>query len=289
MGLHNRPYWQDEQSGGGGGLNLGLPRPSSAVKILLILNVVVFVAQQFAEPQLSLMLGATVGGWWQPWRYVTFQFLHHDFWHIALNMLGLYMLGTPLEEHWGTRKFAWFYLTCGAVAGLAYVVMGALVNLHPLVPIIGASGGVFAIVLACAVLFPHFKLLLLFFPVPIRLAAIIIFAGMIFTVLSGLGSAGPDSRFWSDVAHLGGAVAGAVWVWGLPRVQHARFPLAKRLRKGVWERKMRKMAQEQAEIDRILKKIHDQGLNSLTRGEKHRLAKATKQQQADDRRHSWTH
>ncbi|HUU91631.1 MAG TPA: rhomboid family intramembrane serine protease, partial [Phycisphaerae bacterium] len=186
MGLHDRPYWKDsDQTGGGsGGMSLGMPKPTRMVKYLLIINLAAFLAQVFLEVtlkfRLSTIFGATVGGFWQLWRYVTFQFLHdpRSLWHIGLNLLGLYMFGTPLEGRWGSRRFLTFYLTCGAVAGVAYVVMGGVLALPHGIPLIGASGGVYGILLACAVLFPNFRVILVLFPVPIRLAAVIIFGGM---------------------------------------------------------------------------------------------------------------
>lgn len=293
MPLYDRPYMKDESTtfdggGSGGGLAIGLPKPARAVKILLIVNIVVFVVQMFlddlqgrAPGSMSRWGGVTVNGSWQLWRYFTFQFLHAGFWHIALNMLGLYLLGSHLERHFGTRRFLWFYLSCGVVAGVAYVIIGALDGVPPDMPIIGASGGVYGIVLACAVLFPQFRLIFLFFPVPIRLAAIIIFGGMILMVLQAM-SAGRTSSVMSDVAHLGGAVAAAVWIWVLPKMRAARVSTRQKLNKGAWERKMKKRAAEQAEIDRILRKIHDDGLDSLSTRERRTLRDATKRRQKQD-------
>lgn len=291
MGLGNRPYWRGD-GGSTGGMSVGLPRPGQVVTSLLIANVVVFVAQIFLDRRtpghpvglMSGLFGVTVRQFWQVWRYVTFQFLHGDYWHIVLNMLGVYMLGAPLESHWGSRRFLVFYLVCGAAAGLAYVLIGATFDDLPgWVPIIGASGGVYGIVLACAVLFPHFQIILLFFPVPIRLAAILIFGGMILLVLSAL-SEGVVGQAMSDVAHLGGAVAAAVWIWGLPALAGAKGRALSRIRQGAWDRKMREEAQEQAEVDRVLRKIHDEGLNSLTAEEKETLQETTRRQREEDRR-----
>lgn len=297
MGLHDRPYMRTERPPGGGrveGLTIGMPRPTRAVKYMLLINIAVFVAQAFLDKSetgflglpvragpMSRWLGVTVGGFWQLWRYVTMQFLHGDFIHILFNMLGLYILGTPLEQHWGTRRFLRFYLSCGAVAGLAYVTIGALFQLNPELPIIGASGGVYGIVLACAVFFPQFRIIFLFFPVPIRFAALIIFGGMILLVLRSLG-AGHTEAAMSDVAHLGGAVTAAVWVWVLPRVGIRMRLGPNGTGRGRWERKLKRQRRQQEEIDRILDKIRRDGLASLSRHEKRILRQATEQQQAED-------
>lgn len=266
--------------GGGRGLGIGLPPLTPAVRVLLIVNVGLFVLQiiPFVDQLLVELLAVSVGTFWQPWRYVTFQFLHADFIHIAVNMLGLYLLGTPLEREWGTRRFTWFYLSCGVAAGLAYVLIGASFGLPRFAPIIGASGGVYAIVLACAVLFPHFQILFLFFPVPIRLAAIIIFAGMLFMVAGAL-SHGQTHQAMSDVAHLGGAACAAGWIWLLPRLQAARAESGR----GSWQRKQRRVAAEQESIDRILEKISRQGIGSLSWLERRSLRRASQSQRQEEK------
>ncbi|MFP4105705.1 MAG: rhomboid family intramembrane serine protease [Phycisphaerae bacterium] len=299
MGLHDRPYWKESQGGPGDmggsgiarGLTVGLPKPAKAVKTLLIINFAVFLLQMFFDQSrgpgdpglMSRWLGVTVGEWWQVWRYLTCQFLHGGFLHILLNMLGLYLLGTPLEQRaLGTKRFVIIYLLAGAVGGLAYVIIGALFNLDPTIPIIGASGGVYAIVLACAVYFPHFRLIFLFFPVPIRLAALIIFGMMIFVVLSSL--AGGNVRdAMSDVAHLGGASVAAFYIWGLPRFSGTTRKMKQKVDQGSWERRMRRREEEEAEVDRILDKIKQQGINSLSRGEKKTLQEATRHQREEEK------
>lgn len=293
MGIHDRPYWKDNQESGfrGGGLmrgvTVGMPRPGQVVKYLLIINIVAFILQLIFLKilPLSSIFGVTLEGWWQIWRYVTFQFLHshQSLFHLGLNMLGLYMLGTPLERQWGGKIFLRFYLTCGITAGLSYVIMAGLMGLPPYVPLIGASGGVYGIVLACAVLFPQFRLIFFLFPVPIRLAAVIIFGGMILVVLRSLSSGQVGPSFWSDVAHLGGAVAAAVWIWVLPRMLGTISQTRSRINQGAWDRKMKTRHAEQKEIDRILEKIHIKGLNSLTYKEREKLKRATRKQGEQDR------
>jgi membrane associated rhomboid family serine protease len=304
MGLGNRPYLRDEQSagpggyGGGGmmrGVMFGMPRPARAVKWLLIVNAVAFVLQLFFDQPgtgpggvpigtMSYYFGANLAGWWQPWRYVSFQFLHGGLWHIALNMLGLYMLGTPLERSWGPKRFLRFYLICGVVAGAAYVGMAALTDaIPPWMPIVGASGGVYAVVLAAAVLFPHFRLIFFLFPVPIRFAAVIIFGGMIFVVLSSLSAGEYGPQFWSDVAHLGGAVTAAIWLGLGPAISQARTQARQAMRQGAWDRKMRSEQADREEIDRILEKVRREGIGSLGDKERRKLQEATEKQRKKDR------
>lgn len=302
MSLSDRPYWREDggagsgQGGRGGrggrglagGMTIGFPRPTRTIKYLLAINIGMFFAQLIFKASgvdLAEVLGATVAGWWQVWRYLTFQFLHSTgtLWHLGLNMLGLYMLGTPLERQWGRKRFLTFYLSCGAFAGLAYVAMAAMLSLDSHVPLIGASGGVYAILLACAVLFPHFRLIFFLFPVPIRLAAVVIFAAMGLTVFGSLsaGQAGPG--FWSDVAHLGGAGAGAFWIWALPRLRGEVYKRRRKFNQGAWQRRMDKLRRQQQEIDDILDQIRAKGLASLTRAQREKLKQSTVKQQEEEK------
>ena len=105
---------------------------------------------------------------------------------------------------------------------------------------------------------------------------------MIFTVLGGLTGGGISADFWSDVAHLGGAVAAAFWLWVVPRAAPAISDGRQRLRRGTWRRRIEQMQQEQQEIDRILDKIHEAGIGSLTRRETKILHDATRRQRQQE-------
>ena len=290
MGLHDRPYWREESGGAPGGLGgarIVFPKPARAVKYLLVINLAAFVVQLIFSTQgmnVSRWLGVTVVDFWQVWRYVTFQFLHGGFMHIFMNLLVLYMFGTQVERHWGARRFLEFYLSCGVAAGVTYAVIAAVVSQNPGmgairgVPLIGASGGVYGILLACAVLFPHMRIILFVFPMSMRTAALIIFGIAVLYVLGGWGRA----EFWSHVAHLGGAGMGAVWLWVIPKVRHRARGVIRRAGRGAWERKMQRRRQETLTVDRILEKINEQGIGSLSRGEKKILQDATRRQQKED-------
>ncbi len=291
MSLRDRSYWRDDQDHFGGGVQVVRPQFPKAVKYLLIINVAVYVVQVFldqpkpAQPAglLSSLFGVTVEGFWQIWRYLTFQFLHGDAWHLFFNMLALFFLGPVLERHWGTKRFVKFYLSCGIVAGLAYVVIGALYGLPGDMPIIGASGGVYGILLACAVLFPRIKLLLFFIvPISIRILAGFIFGAMALVVLRALAQ-GQAYAAMSDVAHLGGAAAAAFWLWALPPLREGAVEGKAGSRRGAWQRKMKKRQANDEEIDRILEKIKQEGINSLTSRERQKLQEATRKQHEEQR------
>lgn len=275
------------------GLRWSFPRPGRVVLALLLANAGVFLLQVFFDQRpastLTSLFAVTGEAFWQVWRYVTFQFLHASPSHLAMNMLGLYMLGTTLERQMGGRKFLVFYLVCGVAAGLAYVVVGSIAGVPAGRPIVGASGGVFGIILGCAILLPEMRVVLFIFPMSMRLLATIVFVVIGLVLLQSFAS-GQVMQAMSDVAHLGGAAAAGAWLWLGPRLQGRigrRFtqggPANPNPNSGAWQRRMKRLAEEQAQVDEILKKIHDKGIASLTAREKKILQDATRRQREQER------
>jgi membrane associated rhomboid family serine protease len=277
MGLYDREYAQDghesrpryafQMGSGFGGV-------TPAVKWLLIANGVVFLAQLLgADGFLTSWLSVWPGSWGrdlQVWRLVSYQFLHdaQNMFHILLNMLGLFFLGPTLEQHWGTRRFLGFYLGCGVAGGLLYVLLSA-VKVLAVGQMIGASGAILGLLAACAILFPHFVVILIVFPVPIRVAAVIlIFIAVVSILGRGVNAGG-------EAAHLGGMAAGAAYVWSRGRVE----TWTNRLVRPWQKRRASKLENLDREVDRILQKVHESGIHSLTWSEKATLRKATETEQ----------
>ena len=280
MSWRDRPYGGEPQGpysrGTGGGIGLGMPRPTRVVKYLLIANFAVFILAALTGQQNSFLFKwgmmfpeDVLHG--QIWRLVTYEYLHDPFsiWHILFNMLGVYFLGPPLERSWGPRKFFIFYTVGGVLGALFYVVLATAGALPP-GGMIGASGCVLAVLGACALLFPQFQVILFIFPVPIRFAAALFCGIYVLNLLSRGVNAG------GDAAHLAGLVYGVLWpLFGerwLRNLQAVRQ----------YSKQQRHMHSEQdvrAELDRILRKVHEQGVNSLTAAEKRTLADATRRQQ----------
>lgn len=189
-----------------------------AVKALLIANVVMFVLTFVASETIITLLGLwpsavlTEGRLWQP---VTYLFLHSpsSFGHILFNMLAVWMFGVELERRWGTTFFTKYYFVCGVGAGLVTVAasllpFGAARAAYD-APTIGASGAVYGLLLAWALLFPHRQILFMFiFPLPARAFVAIIGAIAFF---SAVGSGGGSV---AHVAHLSGLVIGWLYLKG---------------------------------------------------------------------------
>jgi membrane associated rhomboid family serine protease len=279
MGLYDRDYTQESYQRAyhyGPPMRMGFPKVTAVVKQLLIINIAVFLTAIIIRP-----LGVLIYDWFQLdpttlaralqlWRLVTYQFLHGDIWHIFFNMIGLYFLGPTLERHWGGRKFLIFYLSCGAVGGLFYLLLVAVGFLQAM-PMIGASGAILGMLAACAILFPHIRLFIfpLFFPIRIRTAALIFGAMYLFYVLTRSVNAG------GHAAHLAGMAAGAIYVFS----QSWQTKIKMKIQTSVRRRKTAEQWNLQMELDRILEKVHEHGIHSLTPKEKSILKRATEAEQ----------
>ena len=179
---------------------------------LVVANVVVYLAQM-AVPGLALPfalwpLGAEAASGGQvgfhPWQLVTYAFLHGSLLHLAFNMLALYMFGSALEQVVGPRRYLAFYLVSVLAAGLTQLVVTAASG--SMYPTVGASGGVFGVLLAYAVYFPRNKVYFFFVPIgiPARVAVVIYAAVELL-----LGVTGTEQGV-AHFAHLGGLFGGAL-------------------------------------------------------------------------------
>ena len=277
MGLYDRDYTQadfESQPRYGPHMRMAMPKITPVVKWLLIINVSIFVVMFLIDPLESFFFHwfsvypATVLTSLQIWRPITYQFLHDGPWHIFGNMLILFFFGPMLERFWGSRKFLTFYLICGAIGGLLYPFL-VLVGWLDVAYLVGASGSILGLLAAGAILFPNMMIYILgIIPIKLRVIAIIIVAISIIILLrpDKVGNAG------GEAAHLGGMVAGAVYV--LSQSWRDKFRL--KLRSGAWEKKMTSQRNLQAEVDRILEKVHSEGIQSLTMKEKRILRQATR-------------
>lgn len=275
MGLYDREYTQENYRPSFSRYQrVHMPRPTSMVIRLLIINVAVFLISILFKP-----VGIFIYRWFQLdassltralqlWRLVSYQFLHDPggIWHILFNMFVLYMFGRILEPHLGPRKFLIFYLTCGVVGGLFYLLLTAIGFLPPL-PMVGASGSILGIIGACAVLFPRIKMIIfpIFIPISIRFAAVGFAAFYALTILFR----GPNAG--GQAAHLAGMATGAIYAaW--PSIS-VRYNLKSRT--SLWQKKIQDHQKLSMQVDKILEKVYNHGVSSLSRKEKRILKKAT--------------
>jgi membrane associated rhomboid family serine protease len=223
------------------------------------------------------------------WRLVTFQFLHANMTHLLFNMLGLFFFGSIVEQYLGKRLYLAFYLVCGIFGAVMYLLLnllgqaatfpGVLVG-DIYTPLIGASAGVFGVLMAAARLSPNTTVLFMFF-IPMRLSTLIyLLVGIAaFTLVTSGANAG------GEAAHLGGAIAGWFFinnahllsdffeVLGPPGARsRGKAPKPGRPKR---RRKQAPKQDEDAEVDRILAKVANQGLESLTAKERKYLNKVS--------------
>lgn len=177
---------------------------------LIALNIGAFLLSA-ALPRLALNfalwpLGAewmfVPGAGFAPWQLVSYAFLHGGLMHLAFNMFGLYMFGEPLERVLGGRRFIVYYFACVLAAALTQLVVLRLAGTYA--PTVGASGGVFGLLLGYAIRFPHHRVTLLFPPIPMSARTFAIVYAAIELVLGVTGSQTGVAHF----AHLGGMAGG---------------------------------------------------------------------------------
>jgi membrane associated rhomboid family serine protease len=143
------------------------------------------------------------GARFEPWQLVTYSFLHGSITHLFFNMLGLYMFGSDIERLFGARFYALYYLAAVVTAAVCHAVISGLMGASP-APTVGASGGVFGLLLAYAIYFPQRRILLLIPPIPMSARTFAIVYGVIELGLGVTGTAAGVAHF----AHLGGMLGG---------------------------------------------------------------------------------
>jgi membrane associated rhomboid family serine protease len=272
---------------------------------LIVINAVVFFLQLLLE---RIQPGAGLEGWLalsaeglargQVWRLLTFQFLHGGLLHLLLNSWALYVFGRSVETALGRARFLQLYLGSGVVGGLVHAAGSALwpqIFGAPYVQVVGASAGLYGVIAAFAVLFPHQPLtLLLFFVLPITLSARALLIASVALALLGLLLPADNV---AHAAHLGGMLAGYVFLrWGgtvrerwqrwRERPMRRRSPELARVgsgRRSPWSREREEWESEmppdefiRREVDPILDKISAHGIQSLTERERRILELARK-------------
>lgn len=185
-------------------------------KALLIANGLVFVLQLIAgsnalAPLMLWPWGAGEGynsHGFMPWQLLTYGFMHDPdgFAHIIFNMLTLLMFGAPIEHVWGARRFLTYYLVCVAGAGLCQLIVGTWMVAQggAAYPTIGASGGVFGVLLAYGMLFPQQRVMMLIPPIPMKARTLVFVMGALALLLGFTGLQPGVAHF----AHLGGMLFG---------------------------------------------------------------------------------
>ena len=197
-------------------------------RALLLTNGLVFLLEQVMGDPLFIWFGlwplgspglsGTAG--FLPWQIVTYSFLHGSLLHLFFNLFALYMFGSDIERVFGQRRYLAYYFTCVITAAAAQLAMTAVIGGAPY-PTIGASGGVFGLLLAFGMYFPRRTVMLIFPPIPMPAWLFVIVYGVLELYLGITGTQAGVAHF----AHLGGMLGGYLMIryWrGRPPFQRRR-------------------------------------------------------------------
>lgn len=230
----------------------------------------------------------------QVWRFVTFQFLHANLTHLLFNMLGLYVFGPTVERYLGGQRYLAFYLVTGIFGGILYLLLNLLgiiaysmgISAVPgllfhmtSTPLIGASAGVFGVIMACAKIEPETVMQLIFPPIALKMRTLAYGFVALATINLLMGS----KNAGGEAAHLGGAIAGYFFIRNSHLLRDF-FDVFNDSRKpprpgstrgsGGWGW-LRGESASVEEVDRILAKVRAQGVASLSEKERRVLARDT--------------
>jgi membrane associated rhomboid family serine protease len=185
------------------------------VRTLLILNLAMYAAQVFLGPDRLAPLelwplhsDTAYGGLpFEPWQLISYAFLHGGFWHLFANMFALYMFGPDIERLLGPGRFRWYYLVCVLGSACAQLLVTATIYPSPY-PTLGASGGIFGLLLCYGMAYPQRRVLLVFPPIPMPAWLFVTLYGVLELFLGVFGTNQGIAHF----AHLGGMAAGFVLI-----------------------------------------------------------------------------
>jgi membrane associated rhomboid family serine protease len=174
---------------------------------LIGINVIAFALQMMLGGAIFNELALwPIGTDFAPWQVLSYGFLHGSLMHLLFNMFGLYMFGSDVERVLGQRRFLVYYLTCIVSAAIAQLIVTAMMGSQH--PTVGASGGVFGLLLAFGMMFPRRTVVLLIPPIPMPAWLFVTLYGVIELYLGITGTASGVAHF----AHLGGMVGGYVMI-----------------------------------------------------------------------------
>jgi membrane associated rhomboid family serine protease len=186
---------------------------------LILINVALFCLQLIVGPFLTSYLALwPLGAHFLPWQVVSYAFLHGSLDHLFFNMLALWMFGAELEIVWGQRRYLQFYFACVLTAAAAQLLLSAVTGLGA--PTLGASGGVFGLLMAFGLMFPNRTIVPLIPPIPMKAITFVLIYGAIELFMGMAYWAGGVAHF----AHLGGMLGG----WLMMRYWRGQPPFGRR-------------------------------------------------------------
>ncbi len=250
--------------------SFNIPHITKAVKWIIVVNVFVFIITLFSGYiefiHIFGLIPARIIHYFTIWQMITYMFLHANLLHLVLNMLMLWFFGCGLEAIWGSKRFLKYYFLTGIGAGICSIIT----SFDSFVPIIGASGAIFGILVAYALVFPETVVFVFFvFPVKIKYAVLIFGAINLFGAFNNTGS---NIAYF---AHIGGGLTGYLYL-KREKLLYEVYNYYISLKNKRHEQKKIENQNLNKKTDEILDKISKHGMDSLTKKEKKILYKKSK-------------
>ena len=196
-----------------------MPPMPPITQALLLINVAAFFIDPFVGPWFKQLFALwPLENGFMPWQVVTYAFLHGSIGHLFFNMLGLWMFGAELERVWGTKRFIHFYAASVLTAAAAQLLVTSLTG--SIYPTVGASGGLFGLLLAFGMMFPNRIIMPLFPPIPMKAKYFVALYGGLELMLGVFGDRSGIAHF----AHIGGMLGGYLMI----RYWRGQAPFGKR-------------------------------------------------------------
>ena len=248
---------------------------TDAIKLLVSINFLVFLLQTISgqERILFQLFGMVPKNTWSQlmvWQPFTYLFFHGGIWHVLINMFVLWMFGSELETVWGKKEFLKYYFITGIGSGLVTIFF----SLNSLIPVVGASGAVYGILLAYGLTFPN-RYVYLYFLIPVKVKFfVIVIGGIAFFSSIGAGSSGV-----SHLTHLSGMLIGLGYLKSNYKLDMVKNILVKQkdsIRHRIIKNKRRRDEDLRFEVDQLLDRINEVGYDGLSDKQKKFLYEASK-------------
>lgn len=248
---------------------------SSAIKILIVANVAVFALENLLgiEPLLNRYFGlvpSAVVNDFYIWQLFTYMFLHSGLWHILINMVVLWMFGSEIERYWGRKEFLGYFF----ITGIGSAILTTVFTHTSTIPIVGASGAIYGVLLAYGMMFPN-RTIYLYFLIPVKVKYFVMFIGGVAFFSSITNQGGSISH----MTHLTGMLIGYIYMKSNVRISNlsrsfGELKIKREVKKA--ERVRRSYDNVRQEIDSILDRINEVGYENLTDDEKQKLEEASR-------------
>ena len=247
---------------------------TDAIKTLISVNFAIFILQSISSSETMFfsnfgLVPKLIWSQLKIWQPFTYMFFHGDIWHVLINMFVLWMFGSELERIWGKKNFLRFYFITGVGSGLLTMLFG----LESMIPVVGASGAIYGVLLAYGVMFPN-RTVYLYGIIPIKSIWFVIGIG----VVAFFSSFNNFSNI-SHLTHLFGMIIGYLYLKKPVHFRSLWFSFSKKVleyRIQNQEKEISQSAEIERDLNAILDKINREGFKSLTQEEEKRLYRNSK-------------